>query len=809
MSRRQVSTCGRSVRGGANMGSAQSDRMIGVFTADLDDAYQTAVWQGIEHRAQETNLGVICFVGSRIGSPITAEATANVAFRIADPKSLDGIIVISAAITTFLAKSGVRKLFALRKGFPQVSVGVQVPGVSSITVDGSGGIREMVRHLSLVHERRHFAAIGGPPDHAEAEQRRRAFFKAIEELGLPFYPQMYVTGTFVQESGAEAARELMSSGIPFDALVCMNDRMAIGALAELRRAGVRVPEETSVVGFDGIEDAGSVTPPLTTVVQPLYELGVAAVDAIADLLNGGKPERRLLECAPSISESCGCPPKLTFTDGIPYGAEGGIGKDTIEALVRLAETGEGEAFLRRLNGELTSDLVTGKEIKRWHDGLSFVRKSAARVDGEVGERRTELFARAAILVAEAEARRQAERRVVAENRFASLRAISASLGSAFDLPIMLERLDAALTTLHIEKGYLVLFEQDDPEIDHSRLIFVHDASNPVSETSDLPTRFRTNKLLPPSIDAVWRNRHWVLEPLVFQDEAVGYLLLSGGIEKPAVYDSLRDQVASALKGSLLLRQVREHERSLEVEVARRTQELTKANLELTQEIGRRARLEQEVIEISNRTMERIGQDLHDDLCQHLAGIAMLASVARKAVPKTENTLSDSLDHIAKLLADSIGRVRQIARGLVPAGLESHGLSAAIEALVAAATRSYRVTIDFRATPDFTIEDTDRALQVYRIVQEALSNSLKHSCAEHISVRLYSEDSVPPRKGRRILVAEVADVGVGLPKKQSTDGMGMRIMKYRAEKAQIELAISSDKHGTRMVCRIPIPQGLGT
>ncbi|HUX21433.1 MAG TPA: substrate-binding domain-containing protein, partial [Spirochaetia bacterium] len=761
---------------------------------------------GIEHRAQERNLGVLCFVGSRINSPIPSESSANVAFRIADPKSLDGLIVISAAITTFLAESGVRRLFAARKDFPQVSVGVRVPGVSSITVDGTGGIKEMVRHLASVHKRRRFAAIGGPPDHAEAEQRRVAFFEAIDELGIDFDPRMYVTGTFVQESGAAATQELIATGNRFDALVCMNDRMAIGALAELRRSGVQVPDDVSVVGFDGIEEGRCVTPPLTTVVQPLREVGIAAVDAIAQLIEGGGPTRRVLHCVPSIAESCGCPPKLSFV-GKPLtdnaGVEG-IERATIETLVGMATTGQGEDFLRRLNAELTCETLAGADLRRWHDALSLVRRVSAASEGADGEQRTELFERARVLLAESEARHEAERRVAAENRFDTLRAISASLGGAFELPEMLQRLDAGLTKLRIGKGYLALFDQSRADLNSSRLIFVHDDSSKDRPIAPLPVSFRTGQVLPPRTGGSWRKGHWVLEPLVFQHETVGYLLLSGGIEEPGVYDSLRDQVASALKGSLLFRQVREHERSLEEEVTRRTQELTQTNLELTQEINRTARLEQEVTEISNRTMERIGQDLHDDLCQHLAGIAMLASVARDALPKSETAYVASLDKVSELLSDSIHRVKQIARGLVPSGLESHGLAAAIEALVAAARRSYTAAIEFRATPDFKIGDTDRALQAYRIVQEALANSLKHSRADHISVRLYCEH--PAGAGIRTLIAEVSDSGVGLPEKPSTDGMGMRIMRYRAEKAHIQLKIASDGRGTRIICRIPIEIG---
>jgi signal transduction histidine kinase len=297
---------------------------------------------------------------------------------------------------------------------------------------------------------------------------------------------------------------------------------------------------------------------------------------------------------------------------------------------------------------------------------------------------------------------------------------------------------------------------------------------------------------------------------VFQNESLGYILLPGGAAEPAVYDTLREQVASALKGALLLDQVLSHERRLQVEVARRTAELTRTNKELVQEIERRMRLEQEVIEISNRTMQRIGQDLHDDLCQHLAGIAMLASVLRGVISDSDPAAVATIEQIGILLGDSITRAKQIARGLYPAGLEEHGIVAAVEELVETARRNYPAIIDFRASPDFRLPGTNRTLHVYRIIQEALSNALKHSRSERIEVQLYREEprSISGSNGRRgegerapALIAEVTDFGAGLPKSITGEGMGLRIMRYRAETAGAELHIERLNPGTRVSCRI--------
>ncbi len=777
--------------------------MIGVFTAQLDDAYQLAVWRGIERQLRERGVGAICFLGKQIDSPVSQDATANVAFRLADGHNFDGFILVTTAIATYLDPARIAQLFASRRGIPQVSVGLSVPGIPSVTVEGSEGVAEVVHHLVRDHGHRRFAFIMGPQGHSEAEERSRAFHLALEEDGVQFDETLAFQGDFKKESGAEAARRLLGRGRPMDALVCANDRMALGAIGVLREAGIRIPEDVAVVGFDGIEEVKYLTPPLTTVEQPLEDLGALAVDSLLSLMDGGKPVERVLSCKPVFRQSCGCAP------GRGYDAElaeippraGAEERSAIQDLMERASRGDTKGFIARLNSALADTSLKGGSLGDWNDFLSVISNgvSPQRMPSSLIE-----FAR--VLVGEAESRFQAARRVAAEQRYSTLRAVSASLAAAFEMPAMLQRLEGGLSALGIDSCYLVLFDEEYSVTGGGRLVMARQDGTPYALPSGgIP--FKAVRLLPPHLKTSWERRQWVLEPLIFQNEPLGYLLLPGDVEEPAVYDTLREELANALKGSLLFDQVRSHERRLEAEVARRTAELTRMNDELTREVERRRRLEKEVIEISNRTMQRIGQDLHDDLCQHLAGIAMLAKVLRGGVSASGPAAVDSIDKISDLLSDSISRAKQIARGLYPAGLEEHGLAAAVEELVESARRNYPVTIEFRASPDFSLPDTDRALQVYRIVQEALANALKHAGSDRIEVLLSRDEprrrSDPERASA--LVAEVTDYGAGLPS-ATPGGMGLRIMRYRAETAGAELRIERLDPGTRVSCRIPSARG---
>jgi DNA-binding LacI/PurR family transcriptional regulator/signal transduction histidine kinase len=788
---------------GFGVRAGRSQKIIGIFTAQLDDAYQLAVWRGIEGRLRERGVGAVCFLGRQIDSPVSTETTANVAFRLADGQNLDGLIIVTTAIATFLDTDRIQQLFASRRGIPQVSVGLAVRGIPSVTVEGADGVKEVVHHLVREHGYRRFAFIGGPAGHSEAEERSRAFRRALVEDGVDFDEELAFKGNFRWESGVQAARVLLGTGRTVDSLVCANDRMALGAISVLREAGIRVPGDVAVVGFDGIEEVKYLTPPLTTVEQPLEGLGAMAVDSLLSLMGGARPGNRVLSCKPVFRQSCGCPPGKGYDSElteIPPRA-GPEERAAISELMELASGGDADGFILRFNAALADTSLKRGSPGDWNDYLSVIgnRVGPQRMPAALME-----FARA--LVGESKSRIQAARRVAAEQRYATLRAVSASLAAAFEVPAMLQRLDGGLSALGIDSCYLVLFDDEYSATGGGRLVMAREDGKPRAlPAGGIP--FKAARLLPPNLKTAWDRRQWVLEPLIFQNEPLGYLLLPGAVDELAVYDTLREELGNALKGSLLFDQVRSHERRLEAEVVRRTAELTRMNDELTREVERRRRLEQEVIEISNRTMQKIGQDLHDDLCQHLAGIAMLAKVVRGVVALSGPAAVGSIDKISDLLADSISRAKQIARGLYPAGLEEHGLAAAVEELVESARRNYPVMIEFRASPDFSLPDTDLALQVYRIVQEALANALKHAGSDRIEVYLTRDE---PRRRADMerapaLVAEVTDHGAGLPH-ETTGGMGLRIMRYRAETAGVELRIERLDPGTRISCRIPGARG---
>jgi signal transduction histidine kinase len=379
------------------------------------------------------------------------------------------------------------------------------------------------------------------------------------------------------------------------------------------------------------------------------------------------------------------------------------------------------------------------------------------------------FDQALAMINETELRWEVERNIEINERYSLMRDLGMRLLGTFSFDALVRQWESCIRLAGISRSYLVLFEAPVepggvalPE--RSRLV----AADPAPGRGLVPSIFPTGLLLPPELGIAWGKAGWIIEPLVYQDEAMGYLLVERGSEEPSVYESLRDQLSTAVKATLLMEEIQERKRSLE----------------------------REVQEVSNRTMQAIGQDLHDDICQHLVGISMLAAVVEENLATTSNVSADSIREIRDLLESAVSRLRQFARTLYPPGLEAQGLVSALEDLVESQRHTASaISISFQVEGDCRMDDPGRALQLYRIVQEALSNALRHSGSEVVLLRLFRKED--------LLVAEVRDFGrgLGLDSAMTGQGMGMRIMRYRADSIGALLDVHNIEPGVCVSCAL--------
>jgi len=233
---------------------------------------------------------------------------------------------------------------------------------------------------------------------------------------------------------------------------------------------------------------------------------------------------------------------------------------------------------------------------------------------------------------------------------------------------------------------------------------------------------------------------------------------------------------------------------LEQRVRERTRELHMTNKKLQSEIERRKGLEGEILSVSDREQQRLGQELHDGLCQHLTAVAfMTRSIALRLRDHRVVDAAD-IEKVAGLVNQAAINTRNLSRALHRVDVDAAGLIVALQDL--ADREIWRTPCRLEVKPSFRIEDDAAAAHLYRIAREAVINANKHAQAWQIVVRL--------ERVRKEMVLRVIDDGIGLPKElKPQQGLGFHIMNYRAQLMGGRVEIDSPQTGgTRVSCYLP-------
>ena len=235
--------------------------------------------------------------------------------------------------------------------------------------------------------------------------------------------------------------------------------------------------------------------------------------------------------------------------------------------------------------------------------------------------------------------------------------------------------------------------------------------------------------------------------------------------------------------------------ALEELVDERTKALRVTNAELKSEIERRKGLEGEILEISDREQQRLAQELHDGICQHLTAVAFMARSVGLRLRNHRVVEVKDIEKIAELVNNAATDTRNLSRALHRFDVDAAGLVEALEDLVD--REMWRTPCRLEVKPSFHLDDDTVAAHLYRIAREAVINANKHAQAAQIVVKL-------ERSEQKQLVLSVTDDGIGIPKaRNGARGLGFHIMNYRAGLMGGQLKVESpEKGGTRVACYLP-------
>ncbi len=560
-----------------------------IVTWGFTNPYASPMWWGAVEAAEKLDVNVVGFGDLNIYYPDRNRSL----YAMINSERLDGLILLHPSFPQIP-----RNVF---NSVPIVNIGCAGEGfITSILVDNHGGMRAAVRHMIEIHGCQRPAFIKGPVNNPDSDARFQAYLDELKAHKLTIDRDLYYQPfDWSPPGGQECVRVFLDERkVQFDALIASNDNMALAAMEELQARGLRVPYDVIVCGFDDAVEALTSTPPLTTVRQPLHEMGRLAVEALSANYRGNSvPKEFVLPVSLMVRRSCGCLSEsvLSVSEGLPVGSSyektAIVGKDIdagvllqarrkillnemqratvhseippasfnaeawLEALSRDFEKGSnGENFLTAI--DLTSRLLMEQRypIAELQNVLSAMRRESCRaLAGQTAllAQAENIWHRARVFLNELVMQQQRQRLAQLNNQMAVVRSISQAMAVTFHLNNLIDVLTHGLKQLGIENCYISLYEGTDRPAEQARSILAYSGGrwlkNKRAQKNEI---YPVVQLLP---EKLWKEKRntLLLEALEFQNEEIGFVLFEPGPHEGAVYEAVRSQLGSSLKGALL------------------------------------------------------------------------------------------------------------------------------------------------------------------------------------------------------------------------------------------------------------------
>jgi signal transduction histidine kinase/DNA-binding LacI/PurR family transcriptional regulator len=378
-----------------------------------------------------------------------------------------------------------------------------------------------------------------------------------------------------------------------------------------------------------------------------------------------------------------------------------------------------------------------------------------------------------------------------------------SLVTVYSIEDMLPPVRFFLSTLDVKNFYLILYPRPLRHISETgNLIYLHTGDQDFSYLPE-PLGIKTKRFF---TETIGRDQSgpaaWCLYHLQSGDEYLGFIVYE-------VHDIAHPQIcggaifiANTVKRLRIMDDEKEHSRRLEEEVAFRTRDLLEVNKKLREEARRRLGVEAEVLRISEMERLRFSLDLHDDICQRLAGISLFCkSLTKGAAPES------FMPELTEFIDETLLLTRRYAHESFPMELDSLGLREALASLCHTINKQGSCTCAYTwSAPEPSPLTPAQDINLYRIIQEALQNVLKHAKA--------SEAGVEVRTDGPLLIVRIWDNGIGPPRQKENQsggtgakprkGMGLRSMEYRANQLGAEYVFKPGKTGGTLIeVRIPL------
>ncbi|MDA3900233.1 MAG: substrate-binding domain-containing protein [Spirochaetes bacterium] len=567
-------------------------KTIGLIIDQLVYEYQAEMWHGVCDMAQKLGCNLISYVGSTIDFADNDLMSQNKIYEYISNKRLDGAIVLISSVSSHVNKAGkLDFMHKIAEKCPVISVGDLLEEYPSIGVDNHNGMFDSVNHLITKHGKRKIAFVGGPKNSDEAATRLGAYKAALKANNIAFDEKLYFEGSFIFSSGVEAINAFTGAKTEFDAVVAASDWMAFGVIQQLLQLGFKIPEQIAITGFDNVESAYVSTPPLSSVKQPVYEMGQKAVRTILDMIDKRPYEKKIIYPTEFIvRDSCGCLMTKTEAENEAVQTEKTVSNDTlkshekmkssmIEKLKQDIEQGDGHDFLHYFNS-IVDKVTRTEDISEYQKLIFEIRESLIRPELLINQKiapieqihKHRIFKqdtveklikavseytyavddylhRARLIISRKAEQLQFVKYLDANNKSAQIITIGQNILTTYNRNYLFSVIKRDFPKVDIPSCAIVQYskQQAEDNSEYSKMLYYYNKDKDQNISTE---PFKTEILIP---DQFWPDKShspWIANvvPISYQGTPVGFVFYESKNRFGLIFEAFSSEISSALKG---------------------------------------------------------------------------------------------------------------------------------------------------------------------------------------------------------------------------------------------------------------------